>query len=188
MLQVAFLRENTQEAIDRLAIRNMDAKAAINEILGLDDKRRQSQLELDNLLAEGNRISKEIGEFFKAGKQAEASVLKSRTTEIKEQSKKIEETLTQAEEDLKKILRPDLAPEAALAAAAAPLPRTLERMSHRTALRRHRRTKMIATLGPASATVEIIERLFRAGCPLTGKTITVSDCALISSVFPTCPG
>lgn len=104
MLQVAFLRENTQEAIDRLAIRNIDAKAIINDILVLDDKRRQSQLELDNLLAEGNIISKEIGELFKSGKQAEASKLKARTTEIKELSKKIEETLSQTEDSLKSLL------------------------------------------------------------------------------------
>lgn len=104
MLQVAFLRENTQEAIDRLALRNRDDKAIIKDILALDDKRRQSQLELDNLLAEGNSISKEIGELFKSGKQAEASNLKARTTEIKDQSKKREEAIAQIEEDLKNLL------------------------------------------------------------------------------------
>lgn len=52
MLQVAFLRENTEEAIDRLALRNIDAKAIINQILEIDDKRRQNQLELETLLAE----------------------------------------------------------------------------------------------------------------------------------------
>ncbi|MBR0642181.1 pyruvate kinase [Plastoroseomonas hellenica] len=36
-------------------------------------------------------------------------------------------------------------------------------MSGRIPMRRHRRTKMIATLGPASSTPEIIERLYRAG-------------------------
>ena len=33
----------------------------------------------------------------------------------------------------------------------------------RIPLRRHRRTKIIATLGPASSTTEVIERLFRTG-------------------------
>ncbi|HZH46848.1 MAG TPA: pyruvate kinase [Roseococcus sp.] len=33
----------------------------------------------------------------------------------------------------------------------------------RIPLRRHRRTKIIATLGPASSTIEVIERLFRTG-------------------------
>lgn len=104
MLQVAFLRENTQEAIDRLALRNIDAKAIINQILEIDDKRRQNQLELETLLAEGNVISKEIGELFKLGKQAEAAALKVRTTEIKEQSKKLEEALSLEEEELKNVL------------------------------------------------------------------------------------
>ncbi|HEV7264658.1 MAG TPA: pyruvate kinase [Falsiroseomonas sp.] len=37
------------------------------------------------------------------------------------------------------------------------------RMAQRMPLRRRRRTKIIATLGPASSTAEVIERLFRAG-------------------------
>jgi pyruvate kinase len=36
-------------------------------------------------------------------------------------------------------------------------------MPPRIPMRRHRRTKIIATLGPASATVEMLEKLFRAG-------------------------
>ncbi|MFM9945728.1 MAG: serine--tRNA ligase [Bacteroidia bacterium] len=104
MLQVAYLRENTQEAIDRLAIRNLDTRAIILDIIGMDDKRRHSQLELDNLLGEGNSISKQIGELFISGKQSEAAVLKTRTSEIKEQSKKIEETLIHLEENLKHLL------------------------------------------------------------------------------------
>lgn len=104
MLQVAFLRENTQEAIDRLALRNIDAKTIILQILEIDDKRRQNLSELETLLAEANVISKEIGELFKAGKQAEASALKVRTTEIKEQSKKLEDALSLEEEELKNLL------------------------------------------------------------------------------------
>ncbi len=104
MLQVAFLRENTQEAIDRLAIRNIDAKAIINQVLVIDDKRRQNQLDLETLLAEGNSISKEIGELFKSGKPTEATPLKLRTAEIKEQSKKLEDALSLDEEELKNLL------------------------------------------------------------------------------------
>jgi len=37
------------------------------------------------------------------------------------------------------------------------------RMAQRIPFRRRRRTKVIATLGPASSTAEVIERLFRAG-------------------------
>lgn len=64
-------------------------------------------------------------------------------------------------------VRPDLAPEDAEQAAQNPRPvprfEGVTRMSGRIPMRRHRRTKMIATLGPASSTPEVIERLYRAG-------------------------
>ncbi len=55
-------------------------------------------------------------------------------------------------------LRPDLTEPPA------PKPEGHPRMTPaRPTLRRRRRTKVIATLGPASATIEVIERLYRAG-------------------------
>jgi pyruvate kinase len=56
----------------------------------------------------------------------------------------------------------DIPPERLRAPAPAPLPGAL-RMASRIPLRRHRRTKIIATLGPASSDAATIERLFRAG-------------------------
>jgi pyruvate kinase len=53
-------------------------------------------------------------------------------------------------------VRPDLATPAAR-------PEPPPRLGARQVLRRRRRTKIIATLGPASATHEVIERLYRAG-------------------------
>ena len=55
------------------------------------------------------------------------------------------------------VLRPDLTEPPP------PKPEGPVRMATRTALRRRRRTKVIATLGPASSTIEVIERLYRAG-------------------------
>jgi seryl-tRNA synthetase len=104
MLQVAYLRENTQEAINRLGIRNLDTANIIQQIITLDDQRKSGQLELDNLLAESNRLSKEIGEMFKTGRKDEAAQLKERTLELKELSKSIEDRLYQTEEELKSIL------------------------------------------------------------------------------------
>src|SRR5688572_30241478 len=55
-------------------------------------------------------------------------------------------------------LRPDLSEPPA------PKPEGPVRMSPtRIALRRRRRTKILATLGPSSSTIEVIERLYRAG-------------------------
>ncbi|WP_232474804.1 pyruvate kinase [Neoroseomonas rubea] len=52
-------------------------------------------------------------------------------------------------------LRPDLTEP--------PRPEPTPRQSARPAFRRRRRTKVIATLGPASSTPEVIEKLYRAG-------------------------
>lgn len=38
-----------------------------DEVLALDEKRRTTQLQLDNTLAESNKLSKEIGSLFKNG-------------------------------------------------------------------------------------------------------------------------
>ena len=60
MLQVNFIRENREEVIKRLAKRNIDASATVDLVIELDEKRRATQVELDNLLAESNKLSKDI--------------------------------------------------------------------------------------------------------------------------------
>ncbi len=89
MLQLSTLRSNTEEVINRLKKRKIDASQTIHDILKLDEQRRQAQADLDSVLAESNQISKEIGILFKQGKRDEAEVLKSRTLELKEQSKSL---------------------------------------------------------------------------------------------------
>lgn len=90
MLEVSYLRQHKEEAIERLAKRRIDAAQNIEDILKLDEQRRQSQTELDSVLAEANKLSKEIGKLFKEGKREEADQAKSRSTELKEKSKELE--------------------------------------------------------------------------------------------------
>ena len=104
MLQVPFLRENTEKALSGLAKRNKDFSATVESIISVDESRRKLQNELDNLLAESNKISKVIGDLFKEGKREEADGMKVRTTEIKEECKGIETNLSQLEEELKQLL------------------------------------------------------------------------------------
>ena len=59
----------------------------------LDEKRRNTQAELDNLLAESNKLSKDIGELMKSGEKAKAEILKEKTTQIRENSKTLNESL-----------------------------------------------------------------------------------------------
>ena len=93
MLQVNFIRENKEEVITRLAKKNFEATAIVELVVELDEKRRNTQAELDNLLAESNKLSKDIGEMMKSGEKAKAEILKEKTTQIRENSKTLNETL-----------------------------------------------------------------------------------------------
>ena len=85
MLQVAFIRENKEDIIRRLAKRNIDATEMINEAIALDEDRKALQTILDNTKAESNSLSKEIGDLFKSGEAQKANLLKEKTTQLKEQ-------------------------------------------------------------------------------------------------------
>ena len=76
MLQGTYIRENKEEVVKRLAIRNFDAANIIERVLESDEKRKATQNDLDNTLAQINTISKQIGELFKSGKTGEANELK----------------------------------------------------------------------------------------------------------------
>ena len=93
MLQVNFIRENKEEVITRLAKKNFEATAIVELVVELDEKRRNTQAELDNLLAESNKLSKDIGEMMKKGEKAKAEILKEKTTQIRENSKNLSESL-----------------------------------------------------------------------------------------------
>lgn len=87
MLTLNVLRENTQLVIERLKVKNFDAKNIVTQIVDLDQQRREIQTESDALLAEMNQLSKEIGNLFKEGKQNEANAAKERTATLKEKIK-----------------------------------------------------------------------------------------------------
>lgn len=104
MLQLHTLRENKEEISKALKKRNIDAMPLLDDVLLLDEKRRALQAELDNTLAESNKLSKEIGILYKSKKVEEANVLKKKTTELKEASKKLTEALNQKAIELKNAL------------------------------------------------------------------------------------
>ena len=91
MLQTAFIRENQQKVISALAKKNIDAKSIVEEIVQLDESRRAAQVELDNVLSESNKLSKDIGEMMKKGEKAKAAILKEKTVLLKDRSKGLSE-------------------------------------------------------------------------------------------------
>jgi seryl-tRNA synthetase len=117
MLAIQFIRENKEEVIKRLAKKHFDARETVELVIALDEKRRATQAELDNLLAESNKLSKDIGELMKNGEKAKAEILKQKTTQIKEQKTGLEELAkdlpNQIQEELYKLpnLPADIVPE-----------------------------------------------------------------------------
>lgn len=105
MLQVHFIRENKETVLAGLAKRNFaNAKTIIENVLSTDEKRRATQVSLDDILAESNKISKEIGGLFKSGEVQKANILKEKTTNLKEESKELSEKLNVLSEDLQTLL------------------------------------------------------------------------------------
>ncbi|GAB3327705.1 serine--tRNA ligase [Marivirga atlantica] len=105
MLQVAYLREEKLKAIEGLKKRHIaDPEILIDGIISLDDKRKSTQTELDALLAEMNSASKSIGALMQQGKKEEAEQAKSKTAELKSNSKILQEELQKVEDQLQKAL------------------------------------------------------------------------------------
>ncbi|HQP00734.1 MAG TPA: serine--tRNA ligase [Bacteroidia bacterium] len=88
MLELSKIRENPQEIIKKLAIKNFNASENVALILQLDEKRRQLQKENDSCLAAQNKMAAEIGTAMKTGKKEEAEQLKARNAALKETTKK----------------------------------------------------------------------------------------------------
>lgn len=104
MLQVPFIREHKDEVVIRLAKRNIDAQNMIDEVIALDEERRNLQTQLDGVLAESNSLSKEIGGLFKSGEVQKANILKEKTSQLKEESKVLGEQLNKKVEALDQLL------------------------------------------------------------------------------------
>ncbi|MCA0349581.1 MAG: serine--tRNA ligase [Bacteroidetes bacterium] len=91
MLQISYIRENKDKVITALAKKHLDAKTIIEEVIELDENRRSTQNDLDNTLAEANKLSSAIGEMMKNGEKAKAEILKLKTSQLKETSKDLSE-------------------------------------------------------------------------------------------------
>ncbi|MFM7728569.1 MAG: serine--tRNA ligase, partial [Flavobacteriales bacterium] len=104
MLLVSQLREHRDRMLAGLAKRNKDFSQTIDEIIRLDEGRRKTQNDLDNNLAEANKLSKEIGDLFKSGKKEEAEAAKPQVAALKEAAKELEHTLQQTEDAQKQLL------------------------------------------------------------------------------------
>ena len=104
MLTLQQIKSNPAEVVERLAIKGFDGKEAIDQVLALDNRRRQLQLDNDNKAAELNRIAASIGALMKEGKRAEAEEAKAQVAGLKEAQKTIAQQLADTEQEQHNLL------------------------------------------------------------------------------------
>lgn len=104
MLQIQFIRENADLIIDKLKVRNIDAKATISSVLEVDKKLREAKTDFESQKAQANSLAKSIGDLFKQGKASEANELKEQTSNLKESTKVLQENINTFQEELNNLL------------------------------------------------------------------------------------
>ena len=104
MLQIQIIRENADLIIDKLKVRNIDAKATISSILEVDKKLREAKTDFESQKAQANSLAKSIGDLFKQGKVSEANELKEQTSNLKETTKVLQENINIFQEELNNLL------------------------------------------------------------------------------------
>ena len=89
MIDIKFLRENPEVVKENIKKKFQDHKLPlVDEVIVLDAEARKTQQEADNLRAERNRISKQIGALMAQGKKEEAEEVKK---QVASQASKLEE-------------------------------------------------------------------------------------------------
>ena len=77
MIDIKFLRENPETVKENIRKKFQDSKLSlVDEVIVLDKEARDVQAEADNLRANRNKISKEIGALMAQGKKEEAEAQK----------------------------------------------------------------------------------------------------------------
>lgn len=104
MLNLKFIQENKETVIERLAVKNFDARESVEKIISLDDQRKVLQQESEAKQGEMNNISKEIGALMQSGKKDEAEKARKETSDLKEQIATLNNQLSQVNADLTAIL------------------------------------------------------------------------------------
>lgn len=106
MLLISTIREERAALLDALKRRNYpdDIHLTLDAIVSLDDQRKATQTAMDQIVAEQNVLSKQIGDLFKSGQAAEANEMKSKVAELKEQSSQLQDKLKEIKESLEEKL------------------------------------------------------------------------------------
>ncbi len=105
MLDIKFIRENPEIVRENIKKKFKDAKLPlVDEALSLDEKKRAANNEANELRANRNKISKQIGMLMAQGKRDEAMEMKSLVSKQADRLKELEELETEYEQQLKEVM------------------------------------------------------------------------------------
>ncbi len=104
MLDINLIREQTDLVRQRLASRNGGDEKSLDEILSNDEVRRKLLTEVEQLKAQRNKVSKEIGALMGQKKIEEAEAKKKETREIGDRIVELDKQVAEAEQKLHNVL------------------------------------------------------------------------------------
>ena len=104
MLSLKFIQENPELVIEKLAVKNLNGREMIENVLALYQQKNDKQQQLQSYQSEMNSISKEIGRLFKEGKVEEANAAKAKTAELKESIKNFNQEFDAIDREVNQIL------------------------------------------------------------------------------------
>lgn len=116
MLDIKFLRENPDVVKQNIKNKFQDEKLPlVDEVIDLDAKKRDCQKEADQLRADRNKLSKQIGALMGQGKKEEAEEVKkevaasaTRLAELEEQEKELDEKILKIMMTIPNIIDPSV--------------------------------------------------------------------------------
>lgn len=103
MLDLNYVRENIDKVREALGARNADT-TALDDFTRADEERRRVIAESDQLNAQRNTASREIGGLMKEGKKDEAEARRAEVTSLKERIAELDQLRTQTEASMKDLL------------------------------------------------------------------------------------
>lgn len=105
MLDLKFVRENPEVVKQNIRNKFQDSKLSlVDEVILLDADNRRAKAEADNIRAERNRLSKQIGALMGQGKREEAEELKKQVAAEAERLTVLEKQERELEEKVKSIM------------------------------------------------------------------------------------
>lgn len=104
MLTLKFIKENPDLVIERLAVKNFDAREIVAKVIAVSNRKNEVQKELDESKAEMNSLSRQIGNLYKEGKTSEAESAKVRTAELKNNVKSLEQEFEAKDSELTQLI------------------------------------------------------------------------------------